>query len=89
VPKIAVYATPKAARDEIVGWKEGELAVRVRSTPEAGKANNAVCRMIARALGIPPSAVSVVRGAASRHKLLQVQGIDDSDVAEVLGKPSA
>ena len=70
--RLAVHVTPRAARDEVVGWRGSELAVRVTAVPEGGKANEAVCRTIADSLGVPKSAVRVVRGQTGRHKSLEV-----------------
>lgn len=82
---MAVHVTPKSARDEIVGWRGGELSVRVTAAPEGGKANAAACRVVARALGIPKGAVSVVRGESSRHKQLEAIGIADDDLSRAFG----
>jgi uncharacterized protein (TIGR00251 family) len=87
--RIAVHVTPRSARDEVAGWRGGELSVRVRAVPEDGKANTAVCAALARALGVPKSAVSVVRGGTSRHKQVEVEGVTDLDVARALGRPPA
>jgi uncharacterized protein (TIGR00251 family) len=84
---IAVHVTPRVSRDEIVGWRDGELAVRVTSPPDDGKANAAACRLVASALGLPKSAVTVARGATSRHKAVRVQGVGDADVARAFGAP--
>lgn len=85
--RLAVHVTPKAGRDEVVGWRGGELQVRVTVAPEGGKANAAVCAVVAAALGVPKSSVSVVRGATARHKALDVSGIDDVAIAAALGAP--
>lgn len=75
---LGVKVTPKAGKDEVVGWAGTELAVRVAAAPDKGQANAAVCAAIAAALGVPKSAVRVVRGHASRHKLVEVDGVDDA-----------
>ncbi|PKQ38831.1 MAG: YggU family protein [Actinobacteria bacterium HGW-Actinobacteria-1] len=80
-----VHATPKSNRDEIAGWRGGELSVRVTAPPEDGKANAAVCKVIAKALGVPKSAVSVTRGEASRHKTVEVEGVEQDAVEHELG----
>ena len=79
--------TPKAVRDEIAGWRGSELSVRVTAAPDAGKANAAVCAVLARALGVPKTRVQVVRGFAARHKAIEVEGLSAEDVAAVLGAP--
>jgi uncharacterized protein len=89
VATIAVHVTPKASRDEIVGWKGAELSVRVTTAPEGGKANAAVCKVLGAALGVPKSSVRVVRGEVSRHKLLSVDGVDEEELRSLCGGPDA
>lgn len=79
--------TPKASRPGIVGWRGGELQVRVSVAPEGGKANAEVCNTVAKAVGIPKSRVSVVRGVTSRHKELELDGVTDEQVRGVFGEP--
>ena len=74
--ELPVRVTPRAGRNEIAGERGGVLLVRVTAAPEGGKANTAVCRVIAKALGIPPTRVTVARGARSRDKLLRIEGLD-------------
>ena len=71
---------PRASRDEIVGWQDATLRLRVAAPPVAGAANTAVATLLARALGIPPSSVSVVRGLQARHKIVKIAGLSDADV---------
>ena len=74
--ELRVRVTPRAARNEVAGERDGVLLVRVTAPPEGGKANAATCKVIARALGIAPSRVTVARGAGSRQKSLRVEGVD-------------
>lgn len=57
--------------------------VHVAAAPDEGKANAAVCRVVADAFGLPKSAVRVVRGHASRTKTLEIDGATMSDVERV------
>jgi uncharacterized protein len=54
--------------------------VRVRAAPEGGRANAALCRLLAKRVGVGVRSVSVVRGASSREKVVSVEGMS----AEVL-----
>lgn len=85
--RLAVHVTPKSGRDEVVGWRGGELSVRVTVAPEGGKANSAVCAVLARELGLAKSAVRVVRGETARHKLLEIDGVGEPEVRAVFGEP--
>lgn len=48
-----------------------EVHIKVTAPPDGGKANKAVCQVLAKSIGIPKSAVEVVRGTTSRHKLVE------------------
>ena len=85
--RIAVHVTPKSGRDEIAGWRGGELSVRVTAPPEGGKATAAAGALIASALGVPKGAVRVVRGQTSRHKQLEIDGVGEADVRAIFGEP--
>lgn len=84
--RIAVHVTPKSGRDEVAGWRGGELSVKVTAPPEGGKANAAVVAVLASAFGVPRSAVRVVRGASGRHKMFEVDGVDEDDVRRLFGE---
>ena len=82
---VRVRVQPRAARDEIVGWRADALAIRVTAPPVEGRANAAVTALVARALDLPPSAVQVVRGERGRDKWLRVAGLSPADVRARLG----
>ena len=68
---LAVRATPKAAADRIA-VENGKVRIRVTAPPDKGKANKAVIALVAEALGVPKSAVEIVRGEAAREKMLRI-----------------
>ena len=77
--EVRVRATPRGGRNAIDGSEtladgRAVLKVRVRSAPEDGAANEAVRRVLAKALGRPASAVSLTAGATARLKTLRVDG---------------
>ena len=64
---LMLRVTPNAGADTFtIG--DGIIQVRVTATPEAGKANAAVLALLAKALGVPKSALSIVRGETGRDK---------------------
>ena len=75
----------RARRDEIAGERAGSLLVRVTAPPVEGKANAAVCRLLAARLGLAPGRIAVVRGAASRDKLIEIDGIEAGELRRLLG----
>ena len=82
--RITVRLTPRASRDEIVGLRDGVLHVRVTAPPVDGAANEALLRLVAKALGVPPRDLRIASGATSRTKVVDVVGLDAAAVAERL-----
>lgn len=70
--RLAIRVSPGSSRDAIE-LAEGKLLVRVRARAVDGQANDAVLKLVARSLGLAPSRVVLLRGAAAREKLLQVE----------------
>lgn len=84
--KIEVRLTPRASRDEVVGYSEGVLRVKVSAPPVDGKANKALCKLLAKRLGVAPSRVRIERGERGRSKLLSIEGADP-EALEALHRP--
>lgn len=88
---LAVYVTPRSGRDEVMGVCSGsrgdEVRVRVCAPPDGGKANKAVCALVAGALGVPKRDVEIASGAGSRHKRLAVTVDADRLAAWIDGLP--
>ena len=80
-----VRLQPRARRTEIVGERDGALLVRVTAPPVDGKANAALCKLLAKALGVAPSTVTVVRGQSARDKVVRVDGIEADAALRRLG----
>ena len=72
--RLAVRVSPGASADAVtLPPAGGAIAVRVTAPPEEGKANDAVLRLLARALQRPPSSLELVRGATGRTKLIRLK----------------
>jgi uncharacterized protein (TIGR00251 family) len=76
---LSVRLTPKGGRDAIDGIEiladgRSVLKARVRAAPTEGEANDALVRLIAKTLGVPPRDVTLAAGATSRVKRLTVTG---------------
>jgi uncharacterized protein (TIGR00251 family) len=85
--RFRVRLTPRGGRDRIDGFApdaagERVLRVRVAAPPVDGAANAALVRLLAKALGVPKSAVAIVGGKTSRDKTVEVAG----DPAELGGR---
>ncbi|WP_343502982.1 DUF167 domain-containing protein [Alloyangia pacifica] len=69
---LELRVTPKASRNEI-REEEGQIRVYVTTVPENGKANEAVIKLLSKALGVPKSRLTLIRGATSRDKAFRVE----------------
>jgi len=69
--QIAVRVTPKASRNRIT-YEDGAIRVYVTTVPEGGKATKEVAKLLARALGVPKSRLTLIRGATSRDKIFRI-----------------
>jgi uncharacterized protein (TIGR00251 family) len=81
---ITVRVTPRSSKDEVIGWADGVLRVRLRAPPIDGRANEALCRYLASLLGVAASSVEVVSGAGSRSKRVRVDGLSPEAVRQRL-----
>ena len=70
--RLAIRVSPGSSRDAIE-LAEGKLLVRVRARAVDGQTNDAVLGLVAKAIGVAPSRVRLLRGSAAREKLLQVE----------------
>ena len=71
--QLAIRVTPRSAKPGIGGWRTGadgreELEIRVAEAPADGAANDAVVKLLAKALGISRAQLTIISGHTSRHK---------------------
>jgi uncharacterized protein (TIGR00251 family) len=78
--EIKVRVIPRAKRDEIGGQRGDRLLIRLTAPPVDGAANAALCRLVARRVGVPARRVSIVRGQTSRDKLVRVEGLTEAEL---------
>ena len=81
VGRLEIRVTPRASSNRIVGvdaW--GRLKVRVTAPPVEGAANQAVIKLVAKALGISRGKVMLIRGETSRNKTLDIDGMSEHEL---------
>lgn len=61
----------------------------MRAAPVEGAANDALTRLVARALGVAPTSVRLSHGGQSRLKRLEIDGLDEAEVRARLSSPAA
>jgi len=74
--QFAAAIQPRASRNQILGIHNQSLKIKLTSPPVDGAANQACIKFLAKAFGISPSRVSIVRGDTSRNKIIQFEGMD-------------
>lgn len=83
--RLQVKVVPGASRDGVSGWLGDRLKIQVRQPPEKGRANAAVARVLAAALGVDESAVSLTAGGSGPLKTFAIEGLDDATLLDRLG----
>jgi uncharacterized protein YggU (UPF0235/DUF167 family) len=92
--RLAVRVTPRGGRDAVEGWTRDEagrplLKLRVTAAAAEGAANAAVLALLAKTLGRPKSALRLVRGETARLKQIEIDGLDEAELARILGSPES
>jgi len=75
---------PRSHAERITVGNDGLVTVAVTAPPVEGAANAAVVKLVARALHVPPSALTIVRGSSGRRKVIAVQGLEQAATLERL-----
>ena len=78
--RLAVRVTPRAGRNAVQGWVGGVVTVRTTAPPVDGRANEGVRAVLAQALGIARSRITLAGGATSRTKVFQIDGLTPDEV---------
>lgn len=85
---LKVRVQPRASQDAIAGVRAGALVVRLNAPPVDGRANEALARFLGRVLDVAPSAITLVRGASGRDKVIRVAGTSAAAVRARLAEGS-
>ena len=90
---LSVRLTPKGGRDAIDGIEtladgRAVLKARVRALPEEGEANAALVKLIAKAVGVSTSRVTLQSGHTTRLKILKIEGDGAALAAAIAGLSS-
>ena len=73
--RISVKVSPNAAKNEVVGYSDGVLQVKVKAPPVKGKANRELLAFLGRRLDVGRGSIKIVMGNTSRRKLLAIDGL--------------
>ena len=78
--RINVTVSPGAGRSELVGRHGDGWRARVAARPERGRANDALCALLAGLLQVPRGSVQVVGGKTGRRKVVEVDDLDSAEI---------
>ncbi len=81
---LPVQAQPRAKKNMLAGWHAGRLKVSVTQVPEKGKANQALVKVLVKALGLKRSQIELLSGETSSLKLFRVQGVTAEELLSLI-----
>ena len=85
VARLEVYIQPRASKSEVVGMHDGIIKIRIAAPAVENAANLGLVDFIAERLGVAKRSVRIVSGLTSRRKVLEIDGVTESAVAEAFG----
>ncbi len=87
--RLRLRVSPGSSRAAVVGRHGEAWKIRVAAPPEGGRANDAVVRLLAETLALPRGAVTLVSGHSARDKIVELAGIEPSQIDRRLASAAA
>jgi len=84
---LSVRVVPRSSREGVAGYEGGVVRIRLNAPPVEGRANDALLRFLARALGVSRAQVALVSGGTGRNKIVRIDGITRTEALDALGLP--
>jgi len=81
---LKIRVIPNARKTEFSGYRDDELVLRLNAPAVEGKANKAALEFVSEYFGVTRSAVMLLRGERSRHKIFQIVGLESDDLERKL-----
>jgi len=78
--KISLHVYPNAVRNEVIGFADGVLRVKVSAPPVKGKANRELIALLSQLLDISPRALTITKGHTSRNKTVAIEGLSQEEL---------
>jgi uncharacterized protein (TIGR00251 family) len=82
--RLDIRVHPGAGRNEITGFTDGILGIKLTTQPEKGKANAALVKYLGEALGIAKSRIVIQKGTTSRRKTVVIEGLDMKNITDLI-----
>lgn len=81
---LRVRVNPRSSRNQVTGWHDSTLAIKITAPPVDGAANKACIEYLADLLGVKKSQISIISGAASRDKVFMIDDISSEEIDQRL-----
>ena len=81
---IKVHANPKSSKNQVVGWKDDVLYIKITAPPVEGAANEAIVKFLAKELNIKKGQVTLSSGDHSREKRFLIKGVTLEEIKSIL-----
>jgi len=82
--KLKIRVIPNARKTEFSGSRGDEIVLRLNAPAIEGRANEAAVEFLSRFFGVSRSAVIIIRGERSRHKIVEIVGLKNGDLERKL-----
>jgi len=80
--KIVTQVQPNARQNEVLGFKDGVLHVRIAAPPVGGKANQELLKFLSAILGVSKTSLTIEKGVTSRRKSIGIIGLTLDQILE-------
>jgi len=82
---IRIRVVPRSSREEVAGFSEGAVRIRLTAPAVENRANEALVRFLSQSLGLPRRHVELVTGGRGRNKVVRVHGLSRDEIFRRLG----
>jgi uncharacterized protein (TIGR00251 family) len=82
---VSVRVVPRSTKEGVAGFEGGVVKIRLNAPPVEGKANEALVRFLAKAVGVPRSRITLITGERGRNKVVRVAGVTREGLMAALG----
>ena len=82
---LSVRVVPRSSKEGVAGFEGGVVRIRLNAPPVEGKANEALVRFLAKAVGVPRNRITLVTGVRGRSKVVRVAGVTPAALMAALG----
>lgn len=85
--QVPVRVIPRSSRN-VLEWEEGAIKARLTAPPVDGAANAALITLLAETLSLPKRAITLIRGATGRQKIVEIEGLEQAEIIQRLSASS-